>query len=88
MAIVPFKAVGKALSRVSKRRQKKLASKRPTSTPSHYDNEISFADTRRRVQTKKKLRPDSKAFKKEEDLLFGKGQKTRRGRKARKERGT
>jgi hypothetical protein len=84
MGIIPFKSVGKALSRVSKRRQKKLASKRPTSTPSHYDNEISFADTRRRVQPKKK---GMKALKKEEDLLFGKGQKTRRGRKARKKRG-
>tara|TARA_R100001463_G_scaffold9553_11_gene28695 strand:+ start:764 stop:1018 length:255 start_codon:yes stop_codon:yes gene_type:complete len=83
MAIVPFKAVGKALSRVSKRTQKKLASKRPTTTPNAYDNEVSFADTRRRVKGKKK----GKLLMKEEDLLFGKGQKTRRGRKVRRERG-
>ena len=30
---------------------------------------------------------EGKIFKKEEDLLFGKGQKTRRGRKARRKQG-
>tara|TARA_R100001480_G_scaffold77904_3_gene87742 strand:- start:1681 stop:1995 length:315 start_codon:yes stop_codon:yes gene_type:complete len=70
MAIIPFKAVGKAVKSMNKAARNK---------PGHTKGFV--------VRGKGKMGTGKKTFKREEDLFFGQGKKTRRGRKIVKERG-
>ena len=86
MAIIPFRGLLGSTRNVSKRIMKQRLQKGAKT------GQFRPGDTTRKSKPggKGKIsvgKGEGKLFKKEEDLLFGKGQKTRRGRKARRKQG-